>query len=109
MAVKKKIVRNQTKIDGNRGLGWSWGLLGEALGAIWAPKAVWHRRKEPNDQKITASGLPFWDPFSTFPLFFNVFLRFFYNLRFDGYQDHFFMEVDYLLMFFFISFRIVGK
>jgi len=26
----KKIVQNQSKINGNRGLDWSWGLLGEA-------------------------------------------------------------------------------
>ena len=29
----KKIVQNQQKIDGNRGLDWPWGLLGEA----WEP------------------------------------------------------------------------
>ena len=29
----QKIVQNQPKIDGNRGLDWSWGLLGEA----WEP------------------------------------------------------------------------
>ena len=37
---QQQIVKNQPKIDGNRGLDWSWGFLGEALGAIWAPKAV---------------------------------------------------------------------
>ena len=63
------------------------GLLGEALGVTWAPKAVWHRKKQPDDEKMTASGLPFWGPFSTFPLLFNGFLRSFSSLCFDGYQD----------------------
>ena len=88
---------------------WSWGLFGEALGAIWAPKAVWHRKKQPDDQKMTASGLPFW----TFSVIFDVFLRSFSRLRFDGYHDRFFMDFDQFvgsfLEAFFISFRIVGK
>ena len=29
----QKIIQNQSQIDGNRGLDWSWGLLGEA----WEP------------------------------------------------------------------------
>ena len=29
----QKIIQNSPKIDGNRGLDWSWGLLGEA----WEP------------------------------------------------------------------------
>ena len=74
----QKIVENQPKIDGNRGLDWSWGLLGEALGAIWAPKAVWHRKKEPDDQKMTASGLPFWGPFSTCSVIFRCFFAFWF-------------------------------
>ena len=73
--IARKSYENQTKIDGNRGLDWSWRLLGEALGAIWAPKAVWHRKKEPDDQKITASGFPFWGQFSTFPFLFRCFRR----------------------------------
>ena len=35
------------------------GALGGGLGAICAAKAVWHRKKEPDDQKLTASGLAF--------------------------------------------------
>ena len=92
---------------------WSWGLLGEALGAIWAPKAAWHRKKEPDDQKKSASGLHFGVYFRYRPLFFDVFLRSFSSLRFDGYQDRFFMDFDQFvgsfLEVFFISLRIVGK
>ena len=69
----QQFVQNQPKIHGNRGLDWSWGLLGEALGAIWAPKAAWHRKKEPDDQKMTAPGLPFWGPFSTCSIIFRCF------------------------------------
>ena len=40
------------------------GALGGGLRAIWAPKAVWHGKKKPDDQKMTASGLPFGVPCS---------------------------------------------
>ena len=89
------------------------GALGGGLGAIRAPKAVWHRKKKPDDQKMPAPGLPFWDPFLTFPLFFNVFLRSFSSFRFDGYQDRIFIDFDQFFKSFleavFISFRIVGR
>ena len=70
------------------------GALGGGLGAIWVPKAVCHRKKEPDDPKMTASGLLFWGPFLTFSVIFNVFLRSFSSLHFDGYQDRFFMDLE---------------
>ena len=54
-----KINRNRWKSR----LGLALGALGGGLGAIWAPKAVWHGKKEPDDQKMTAAGLPVLGPF----------------------------------------------
>ena len=86
------------------------GALGGSLGAIWA---VWHIKKEPDDQKMTASGSHFGVHFGHFPLLFDVFLRSFSSFHFDGYQDRFFMDFDQFvgsfLEVFFISSRIVGK
>ena len=83
------------EIEAWTGLG---GLLGEALGAIWAPKAVWHRKKEADDQKMTASGLPFWGPFATCSFMFNVFSVFFASLHFL--PGLFFMDFDQLFKYF---------
>ena len=89
------------------------GARGGGLGAIWAPKAVWHRNKEPEDQKMTTSGLLFSGPFLAFSVIFDVFLRSFSSLHFDGYQDQFFMDFDQFFGSFlkvvFITFQIVGK
>ena len=51
--------------------------------------------------------------FQHVPLFFDFCLRSFSSLRFDGYQDRYFMDFDQFFGLFlevvFISFRIVGK
>ena len=97
------------EIEAWTGLGGSWGRLGSHLGS----QGRMAQKKEPDDQNMTASGLPFWGPFLKFSVIFDVFLRSFSNLHFDGYQDGFFMDFDQFfrsfLEVFFISFRIVGK
>ena len=45
----------------NRGLDWSQGLLGEALGVILGPKAAWDSKKGPGGQNVHISGPPFGD------------------------------------------------
>ena len=67
----QKIIKKSSKINKKSRLGLALGALGGGLGAIWAPKAVWHGKKKPDDQKITASGLPFWSPFLTFSVNFQ--------------------------------------
>ena len=58
-------------------LGLAWRALGGGLAATWAPKAVWHGKKKPDDQKMTAYGLSFWGPFSTCSVIFQCFFAFF--------------------------------
>ena len=41
----KNTIRNRPKISEHRGLDWSRGLLGDALGAILAPRAAWDSKK----------------------------------------------------------------
>ena len=110
----QKITRKSSKINPKSmeieawtGLGGSWGRLGSHLGSQGRQK------QKPDDQKMTASGLPFWGPFPTLSVIFQCFLRSFSSLHFDGYQDRFFMDFDQLfgsfLAIFFTNFRIVGK
>ena len=73
----QKIIQNQPKIDGNRGLDWSLGLLGEAWEPFGLPRPS-GTEKEPDDQKVTASGLPFWGSFSTFSVMFQCSFAFFF-------------------------------
>ena len=40
----------------NRGLDWSQGLLGEALGVILGPKAAWDSKKGPGGKKCPLLG-----------------------------------------------------
>ena len=67
----QKIVQNHPQIDGNRGLDWSWGLLGEAWEPFGLPRAS-------GTEKMTASGLPFWGPFSKFSVIFRCFFVLFF-------------------------------
>ena len=81
----QQIVQNQAKINGNRGLDWPWGLLGEA----WEPFGL------PRPSGVWAPILG-----SIFDIFRDVsmcLLHFFSSLHFDGYQDRFFMDVEHFI------------
>ena len=100
----QKIVQNQLKNRWKSRLGLVLGALGGGLGAIWAPKAVWHRKKRPDDQKWPRLGSHVGVHFRHGPLLFDVVLRSFSSLHFDGYQDRFFMDVDHSCWIMFRSF-----
>ena len=77
----QKIIKKSAKINKNRWksrLGLALGALGGGLGAIWALKAVWHGKREPDNEKMTASGLPFWGPVSTLSIIFRCFFALFF-------------------------------
>ena len=109
----QKIIQNQPKIDGNRGLDWPWGLLGDAWEPFGLPRPSGTEKKKQMTKKWLRLGSHFGVNFRHFPWFFDVFLHSFSSLHFDGYQDRFFIDFDQFFRSFlealFIIFQIVGK
>ena len=109
----QQIVQHQPQIDGNRGLDWSWGLLGEAWEPFGLPRPSGTEKRSQMTKKWPRLGSHVGVHFRYFPWFFDFVLRSFSSLHFDGYQDRCFMDFDHFFGLFlevcFISFRIVGK
>ena len=88
------------------------GALGGGLGAIWAPKAVWHGKKNqmPKNDRVGAPILgSIFDMFRYFSMFLCILflVSIFMATRIDF--SWILMFVGSFLKAFFISFRIVGK
>ena len=105
----QKIVQNQPKIDGNRGLDWPWGLLGEAWEPFGLPRPSGTEKRSQMTKKWPRLGFHFGVHFRHFPWFFDVFLHSFSSLHFDGYQDRFFMDFDHFFGSFLKAFFITNS
>ena len=72
----QKIIQNQLKIDGNRGLDWPWGLLGEAWEPFGLPRPSGTEKRSQMTTKNDRVWAPIlgsiFDMFQYFSMFFCI-------------------------------------
>jgi len=91
-----KSIPNLPKIDENRSLDWSRGLLGGPWESFWLPRPAWDSKDGPDCQNVSQNGSPFGGPFLSFFVVFNMFVRSFFETRFGSYQYWFLMDLGSL-------------